>query len=288
MSEYLPIKGYIYLVKMFDTSNNIIIYKVGKSINFYKRYKIYNYAEILNFISSSDINKDETEIIKLFNKNCKLDKGREFFTADSDYFVLDIFMEYFYTKNKLNIKSNKIDKIDKNILEEQILDKKILEEQIVIKKDIINNTIIYNSNCDKTCPTCKIVFKYPSRLKTHFQLTIHCKKSSDEITNYFENIAKQKARCLTSNNIITNTSSTNTSPTIFNCEQCNNTYTFIHNLNRHKKNSKCSRRNNNNNNSNNNNNDNSNSNNSINIIKNKLLSNIETIKMVISKLNVNN
>ena len=30
---------------------------------------------------------------------------------------------------------------------------------------------------NKTCPTCKIVFKYASRLKTHYQLTIHCKKT---------------------------------------------------------------------------------------------------------------
>ena len=40
-------KGYIYLLKLGDT-NNRIIYKVGKSINFYKRYKEYNYAVILH------------------------------------------------------------------------------------------------------------------------------------------------------------------------------------------------------------------------------------------------
>ncbi len=37
MSDNLPIKGCIYLLKMCDTTNNII-YKVGKSINFYKRF----------------------------------------------------------------------------------------------------------------------------------------------------------------------------------------------------------------------------------------------------------
>ena len=37
----MTIKGYIYLLKVGDTKNRII-YKVGKSINFYKRYKEYN------------------------------------------------------------------------------------------------------------------------------------------------------------------------------------------------------------------------------------------------------
>ena len=69
MSDYIPIKGYIYLLKMCDT-NHRIIYKPGKSVNFYKRYKEYNYAEILTFIVSDDITKDENEIIRLFNINC--------------------------------------------------------------------------------------------------------------------------------------------------------------------------------------------------------------------------
>jgi hypothetical protein len=62
MSDNLPIKGHIYLLKMCDT-NHRIIYKPGKSVNFYKRFKKYYYAKILTFISSNDINKDENEII---------------------------------------------------------------------------------------------------------------------------------------------------------------------------------------------------------------------------------
>ena len=278
----IPTEGFIYLLKMFNT-NNIIIYKIGKSINFFKRYKKYDYAKILMFISSNDITKDETEIIKLFNKNCKIDKGREYFTTIyDDCFILDLFMDYFHTKNKITSEANKITKnileekiLAEKLLEEIILDKKILEENIVITKDIINNSIIYNPNCDKSCPNCKIVFKYPSRLKTHFQLTIHCKKTPNEITNYFENITKQKARCLTGTNILTPTPTSIPTQTytsinnIYKCDKCNSTYTFLHNLNRHKTSSKCSRSNSNN----------------INLIKNKLLTNIENIKIEISKLN---
>ena len=262
MSDYIPIKGFIYLIKMCDT-NHRIIYKVGKSINFYKRYKGYNYAEILTFIISDDITNDEDEIINIFSKNCKLDKGREFFTAQDDIFVLHIFVNYFNDKIKKQYEENIIAQkilseklLTEKLLADKILDKKILEEKIVVKKDN-NNNIIYNPNCDKTCPTCKIVFKFPSRLKTHLETTIHCKKSPEEIKNYFINIKKQKARCF-----ITNPTSTNT---FFKCDKCDNIYTFLQNLNRHKINSKCTS------------NDNDNINDNINILKNKFLNKIENL-----------
>ena len=238
MSEYIPTKGYIYLIKLFGNSNRII-YKIGKSINFYKRYKGYNYPEILNFIISDDIDNDEYEIIKLFKINCKLDKGREFFTGQDDNFVLKLFVNYFNDKINKNYETNIIEQkiisdklLADKLLEDKILDKKILEENIVVKKDS-NNNIIYNSNCDKTCPTCKIVFKYPSRLKIHLETTIHCKKLPEEIKKYFINIKKEKTRCLISN--ITSIYTDN----IFKCDKCENTFTFLQNLNRHKKNSKC-------------------------------------------------
>ena len=49
MSDYIPTKGYIYLLKMYYI-NDLVIYKVGKSINFYQRYKGYNYTDILVMI----------------------------------------------------------------------------------------------------------------------------------------------------------------------------------------------------------------------------------------------
>ena len=181
MSDYIPTKGYIYLLKMYY-NNNLIIYKVGKSINFYQRYRGYNYTDVLIFITSDDIDNDEIDIIKLFTQNCKLDKGREFFIAQDDLFVKKIFLDYFTDKNNISISANIITKkileekiLEKQLLEDKKLDKKILQEKIVVKEDS-NNNIIYNNNCDKTCPICKIVFKYTSRLKTHFQLTFHCKK----------------------------------------------------------------------------------------------------------------
>ncbi len=38
---------------------------------------------------------------------------------------------------------------------------------------------------DKTCPKCLTVYKYPHMLKQHFTNTYHCKKTTDEIKEYF-------------------------------------------------------------------------------------------------------
>ena len=188
-------KGYIYLLKLGDT-NNRIIYKVEKSINVYKKKN--NYAEILIFIISNDITNDENEIIKLFNINCKLDKGRKFFLAQNDLFVLNLFLNYFINKNNSEIN----------------------ESSEIIK-------------CNKTCPTCKTIFKYPSRLKIHLETTIHCKKTPEFIKNYFLTIKKQKINSLT--NDTTSTSKIN----IFKCDKCINSYTLLQNLVKHKKKLKC-------------------------------------------------
>ena len=38
---------------------------------------------------------------------------------------------------------------------------------------------------DKTCPECKKIFNFSSRLKAHLETTIHCKKSPEEIESFF-------------------------------------------------------------------------------------------------------
>jgi len=134
---------------------------------------------------------------------------------------------------------------------------------------------------NKTCPKCKIVFKYASRLKTHFQLTIHCKKTDSDIQLYFSSIKDKVIDNIhnNTNNTINNTINNNTNNTttracipvslsinndndnnttninninninntivnnkIHKCDKCNTIFTFVHNLQRHIKNSKCSRK----------------------------------------------
>ena len=70
---------------------------------------------------------------------------------------------------------------------------------------------------DRTCPTCKIVFKYPSILKKHFETTIHCIKTDDEIKDF-----------MNTNKIINKT-----------CSRCNKIFTRQDNYNRHINNITC-------------------------------------------------
>ena len=97
-------KGQIYLIKLCDTDKRTI-YKIGRSKNFMKRLKNYNYYEIISIIKSTDTINDEREIIKIFNKNCKLDKGNEFYTSDRDEnYVMNIFLNYFISNNTEKLK----------------------------------------------------------------------------------------------------------------------------------------------------------------------------------------
>jgi hypothetical protein len=75
---------------------------------------------------------------------------------------------------------------------------------------------------DRSCPTCKHVFKYPSLLKIHFKNSYHCLLEDDKINNYFTNINV--------NLININT---------YKCDKCLHNFTNIKALNRHKKETKC-------------------------------------------------
>ena len=181
MSEYINTKGYIYLIKMCDT-NYRTIYKIGKSANFDKRIKNYNYVEILNFIRSDNIDNDEKEIITIFKLKCKIDKGREFFTAIDDNFILKLFINYF--NNKINNVSNVI--ITENIVDNNTDNTENVENIVDNNTDnnkdntenVKNKEIIDNKIIGRTCPTCNKIFDYSSRLRAHLELTIHCKKKS--------------------------------------------------------------------------------------------------------------
>ena len=71
---------------------------------------------------------------------------------------------------------------------------------------------------DKTCPECKKIFNFSSRLKAHLETTIHCKKTKEEIDSFFLQF-KKKAD--------------------FKCDICYSEFTKKQNLQRHINNSNC-------------------------------------------------
>jgi len=72
---------------------------------------------------------------------------------------------------------------------------------------------------DRTCPTCKNIFKFPSRLKLHFKTVIHCKKNNDDIKLYFSSLKKNN---------------------IHKCEKCNYIFVQKSSYTRHIKHYDCS------------------------------------------------
>jgi hypothetical protein len=299
MSDYIPTKGFIYLLKICDLDNNKIIYKVGKSINIAKRLKKYNFPTILHIATSDDITTDEYEIIKLFKINCKLYEGREFFTSEDETFVLKLFINYFNNKINKIYEANKITNIVNDLLINVVNDvvnnlvsidiiKEVVRNEIVgnnvvsnnvvsneggneivneVSNDIVIDNIISenvdssndnsndNSNTiesienrkilERTCPTCKNIFNFASRLRVHLETTIHCKKSPEEITKFFKPFEKQSN---------------------FKCNICCSKYTHMQNLQRHIQTTDCKKY----------------------IKQNKLLNEIENMKKEIIKLNINN
>jgi len=238
MSDNLPIKGYIYLLKMCDT-NHRIIYKPGKSVNFYKRYKEYYYAEILTFISSNDINKDEDEIIKLFNINCKLDTGREFFLAKDDNFVLKIFMDYFSNKINRNIDISNSSVISSlsisNLVVEPVVIEPVVVEPIVVKavaENLVTENIV-DTIIEYICPNinCKKKFDYCSYLKKHLVNSYHCNKSIDNIDSYISGIKEMNDIKKTNIKTIRE----------YKCSNCKHNYQNNFTLQRHMNNSKCTK-----------------------------------------------
>ena len=246
-------KGYIYLLKMCDTLNRTI-YKVGKSINFYKRFKSYHYAEIITFIISEDIHNDEKQIIKKFNKFCKLDTGKEFFIAKDDFYVIKLFLDYFVNKNNKNISeinnNSIINNIDNNAnnIEDIVIDnvennleddvKDDLEDNVEDNlednvednvEDRIENVVDDKKIIKIICPNiiCKKEFKFISLLKKHLLNSYHCNK--DIIIDEYILEKKQEK-----NNLVEIIKD-------IKCTKCNITYTRQSSLNRHINTSKCNK-----------------------------------------------
>jgi len=82
---------------------------------------------------------------------------------------------------------------------------------------------------DRTCPTCKTVFKFPSLLKKHMEKTVHCMKTNTEINQFMLN---SKATIHNLSNI-NNVQTVQTIQNINKCIKCNKIFTRRDNYNKH-------------------------------------------------------
>ena len=81
--------------------------------------------------------------------------------------------------------------------------------------------------CNRTCPKCKLKFKYPSVLRLHVKSAFHCLTSEEDIEKYItENTVPKE--------IISNT--------IIKCSNCELIFTKMASLTRHNKESKCAKK----------------------------------------------
>ena len=70
---------------------------------------------------------------------------------------------------------------------------------------------------DRTCPSCNKIFKYPSVLKKHLEIALHCIKTTTEINEFMSSIQISKSNTNYSNK----------------CNHCNKLFTRKYNYNRH-------------------------------------------------------
>jgi len=81
--------------------------------------------------------------------------------------------------------------------------------------------------CNRTCPKCKLKFKYPSVLRLHVKSAFHCLTSEEDIEKY-----------ITENTVPKEIIST----TIIKCSNCELIFTKMASLTRHNKESKCAKK----------------------------------------------
>ena len=84
---------------------------------------------------------------------------------------------------------------------------------------------------DRTCPKCNLFCHYPSKLKIHFEKSYHCKKTEDEIKEYFLSIEKvSDIKCIDCNKIFSRQDSLKRHLENSKCIKSNNTIINIPNL----------------------------------------------------------
>ena len=182
----------VYIIHTREFINaNLPIYKLGRSNNLSNRVKQYpNGSNIMCIMHCSNSILCEKNLIELFIKIFirKKNYGNEYFEGDIDEMIFTIFNYLYKDKFIKNIKLLKQIELLKTT--EPLKTTKPLKTTEPLKQ--INKDTKIVEHKDRTCPSpnCGTIFKYPSGLKKHFELSHHCKKEQIDIDLYFFNIKK--------------------------------------------------------------------------------------------------
>lgn len=236
----------LYLLRLREFENNKEnTYKIGRANNLCNRMKQYpNGSVIYLMIECTDSKKHENKLINLFISKYKHNSmcGREYFNGNLDDMINDIInyiqnemTETFCKMIKKNIIIDKMNKMNKNIMQDELED----ENNIIIlnKKNenslpnsnkilnSINNNNINNNidNIDRNC-VCGKKFQYPYLLERHFKSSNICK-----------NVYAEKIKNINNKNNNANKSKSINDIQKIICSICNSEYSNKQNLNRHYK-----------------------------------------------------
>ena len=203
------------------------IYKLGRSCDVDNRVRQYaKGSKILCLTSCENSIQCEKELIALFKIHFKHAKeyGHEYFEGSKELMMK---IMYEYASEQIN---NKILK-EKDAKDNDVKKVKEIKEIKKIKKvkkvKDSNEVKDIKDGKDRTCPKCKLKFKFPSVLRLHVKSAFHCLTSEEDIEKYIiENTVPKEV----------------ISSTIIKCANCKLTFTQQSSLNRHNKYSKCAKK----------------------------------------------
>ena len=233
----------VYLLHIREfISTNKPIYKLGRSNILDNRVKQYpNGSKIMLMLKCKNSKSCENNLIKLFKSKFiqKTYYGTEYFEGNC-YDMIKEITNYINNINCNVVSKKKVLKVvekeivgkGKKVKVDKVVEEEVVEEEIKVKK-VEEKKVKF----DRTCPKCKDIFRYPSTLKIHLETSSRCSMTKEEV-NCFLSTIKIKKVIKPSTNPIIEENKTNNSKI---CKICNIIYSRKDSLDRHFKNSKCSK-----------------------------------------------
>jgi hypothetical protein len=212
----------VYLIhprEFIKTNENV--YKLGRSLHLDIRVKQYpNGSNTLLMLNCNNSIVCEKYLINLFKTKFiqKTYYGTEYFEGDKKIMIKEIInyinivydeedaADFEIVKNSEKVEkiknSKKVEKVEKVEIVEIVKNSEKVEKIKKLKEKNIKTKI--KDKSERTCPKCKIEFKFQSMLKTHFTRSYHCLLTEEEINIYFNNSNNNINKCIKCNKKLNN------------------------------------------------------------------------------------